>query len=166
MKGYFSIQIPTKSYIKAYIIAELGDNPVMRTDHRIGSRLYDLVSHTNERRTEFSNVRYNTLLKLYVSFHTFRQRGIILNETNIKNLNLFIEDEIKSRYRYMMDFYMKIFPNFKANDEFVRKQLGIDYDSWDYDSLKKDYYRYRKKNGGVLLHKRILVPSQHIDPAF
>ena len=95
MKGFVSVIIPTKSYIKAYVINQLGDWPKMTTRHEIGNKLYDLLAHkTNERKTEFSNKRYNATIKLFISIHTYRQRGCCLNETNIKNFNLFLEKKI------------------------------------------------------------------------
>lgn len=167
MKGYISIEIPTKKYIKAYLLSELGEKPVMNTENPIGSKLYDILSHiTNERRTEFSNVRYDARVKIYVSHHTFYHRGANLNETNIKNFNLFIENEIKSRYRMYMDFYITMLPSFEANLPQVRKHIGIDLEDWSDDSIKKDYYRYRLRTGKELFYKSNIMPSQHIDHAF
>lgn len=171
MKGYISIEIPTKRYIRAYLIKELGEQPVISTDHRIGNKLYDLLNHnTNERRTEFSNQRYNARMKLYVNYHIFFQRGATLNETNIKNFNLFVEDEIKSRYRMYMDFYISMFPSFERNLPQVRKHIGIDLEDWPCDSIKKDYYRYRLKTGKDLLYnsneERVILSPSSYDPAF
>lgn len=171
MKGYYPIEIPTKKYIKAYILHQLGDKPVINTQHRIGNKLYDVLTKTtNERRTEYSNVRYNTMIKVYVNHHIFNHQGGTLNETNIKNFNLFMEDEIKSAYRMLMDFYIDLLPSFEANLPEVRKRIGIDLDNWDTDSIKKDYYRYRKKTGKALLYKtsddRFVVPKKFMDPGF
>lgn len=170
MKGFFSIEIPTKKYIKAYVISELGAQPMMTTENRIGCKLYDLLSLTNERRTEFANVRYNAQMKIYVNYHVFKNRGVNLNETNIKNFNLFIENEIKARYRMCMDFYMGMFPNFQSNLKKVREVIGIDFEAWDDQSIQKDYYRYRLKTGKDLIYKsnadRIFVPLQNMDLAF
>lgn len=170
MKGYIPIEIPTKKYIKAYVRAQLGENPMMSTEHNIGSKFYDLLQHeTNERRTEFASARYNAKMKLYVSYHTFYQRGAFLNETNIKSFNIYLELQIKTRFRHYMDFYLEIYPNFSANLPAVRRHLGIDIEAWDDDSLQKDYYRYRKKNNRPLLYKNDeprVVFGRHLDPAF
>ena len=166
MKGYIPIEIPTKKYIKAYLLSELGEKPLMSTDNRIGSKLYDILCHTtNERRKEFSNVRYDSRLKIYVNHHVFNHRGGILNETNTKNFNLFVENEITERYRMYMDFYIQMMPSFEANLPQVRQHLGIDLEAWSDDSIKKDYYRYRVRNGMPLFYKSVL-PSQHIDFGF
>ena len=168
LTGYMPIEIPTKRYIKAYINSQMGEKPVMNTTTAIGSKFYDLLQHeTNEGKQRFSE--YNSRMKIYVSYHAFYHRGAFLNETNIKGFNSFVEAEIKSTFRMQMDFYLSIFPNFMANLPAVRKHIGIDIDHWDDDSMKKDYYRYRKRNGKPLLYKNsepISAFGRHLDPAF
>lgn len=163
MKGYIPVEIPTKRYIKAYIHFKLGEKPFMNTECNIGSKLYDVLNHkTNEEKTRFSNVRYNSSLRLYVSYHTFRQRGAFLNETNIRNFNLYVEGLIKDRFRLYMDFYISILPSFEANLPEVRKNLGIDIEEWSDDSMRKDYYRYRLYTGKPLFYDKkntATVPS-------
>ena len=168
LTGYIPIEIPTKKYIKAYVISQLGEKPVINVSTNIGSKFYDLLSHeTNEDKNRFAE--YNDSLKLYVNYHIFYHRGAFLNETNIKGFNSFVEAEIKNKFRHCMDFYLSIFPNFMANLPAVRKQLGIDIEAWDDDSMKKDYYRYRKRNNLPLLYKNdapISAFGRHLDPAF
>lgn len=155
MKGYIPIEIPTKKYIRAYIQNELGEFPIINQLHPIGNKLYDILQHkTNERRTEFPRKRYNTNMKVFVNYHIFYTRGAFLNETNIANFNLFLEREIKHRYRLYMDFYIDMFPSFEGNLPFVRERLGIDIEDWGDDSIKKDYYRYRLRTGKRLFYKK------------
>lgn len=150
MKGYIPIEIPTKSYIRAYIISKLGEKPLMNTETNIGCKLYDLLHHTtNEQRTKFSS-RYNSKIRIYISYSLFYHRGGVMNETNIKHFNLFLEEEIKSRFRFIMDFYIDVHPGFEHNLPAVRRWLGIDIEAWSDDSMKKDYYRYRKATRTVL----------------
>lgn len=170
MNGFIPIGLPTKKYIRAYVISQLGPKPVMNSDHHIGSKFYDLLTHeTNEDKSRFANSIYNAELKLYVSYHTFKHRGGFLNETNIKNFNLYVEREIKSRFYFHMDLYMDLLPNITANLPAVRKQLGIGIDDWDCDSIKKDYYRYRRKNDMGIFYKNGLTHvsgGRYLDPSF
>lgn len=170
LKGYIPVCIPTKRYIKSYVLSQLGPQPLMHGRHNIGAKFYDLLSHTtNKEANRFSNVRYNAQLKLFVSYHTFYHRGAFLNETNIKNFNIFLEKEIKSRFYSEMDFYLRVHPSFTANLPAVRESLGIDVDSWECDSMQKDYYRYRKKTGKPMLYTSGGADHLfgiHHDPAF
>jgi hypothetical protein len=91
MKGYIPVETPTKKYIRAFIIAELGQKPLICTKDLIGNKLYDILQYaTNERRNEFGTKRYDATIRVYISMHTFRQRGANLNETNFKNFNAFL----------------------------------------------------------------------------
>lgn len=165
---YIPVEIPTKRYIKAYLTAHFGEKPLMNTDSIVGSKLYDLLqSKRNERKSEFASKRYNATVRLLVSFHTFHHRGANLNETNIKNFNLFVENLIKEQFRMYMDFYIDILPSFEANLPAVRQKLGIIHDDdWMDDSIKKDYYRYRISIGKPLLYKKNVartVPSERVE---
>jgi hypothetical protein len=167
LKGYIGIEIPTKRYIAAYVKSQLGEQPIMNTEHMIGHKFYDLLQHqTNEDKTEFSAQYYEMKMKLYVNYGIFYKRGQYLNHTNIKNFNIFLEKEVKDKFRFYMDFMIEIVPNFKYNLPAVRKKLGIEEDAWDYDSMKKDYYRYRIRNKKPLLKLRSDYFGINQDAAF
>jgi len=155
LKGYIGIEIPTKRYIAAFVKSQLGDQPIMNTQHLIGHKFFDLLQHqTNEDMSEFAGQYYDVKMKLYVNYGIFSKRGQYLNHTNIKNFNIYLEKKIKEKFYFLMDFMIEIVPNFKYNLPAVRKKLGITDDDWDYDSMKKDYYRYRVRNGKPLLKVR------------
>jgi hypothetical protein len=145
MKGFVSIDIPTKPYIKAYVIHKLGPQLVIRNNaDTISSKLYDLLQHgTDEFASRPTSKMYTSKLRLFIPVQTFRKRGANINVTNLKNFNLFIEAEIKHWFYFIMDEYMSIHPNFMQNLPDVRRKLGIDLEAWSDDSMKKDYYRYR-----------------------
>lgn len=169
-KGWIPVEIPTKKYIKAYIVSQLGEKPMMDRDHPIGKKLEDVLQHkTNERKVEFSK-RYNASIRIYIHRGLFRQRGANLNETNIKNFNLFVETMIKHRFYQLMDDFIEVLPSFEANLPEVRRRLSIDIEDWSDDSMKKDYYRYRLSKGKPLLYNKIItrsVPSEKLtDAAF
>ncbi len=145
--GYVPVEIPTKKYIAAYIRHVLGNRPVMRKDTTIGSKLFDLLQHSaDERKLQFST-RYNAKIKIYIPYRTFCHRGCFMNSTNTMNFNLYVEAEIKDKYRTLMNLFVESLPSFEANLPQVRKAIGICEEAWDYESIKKDYYRYRKRNG-------------------
>jgi hypothetical protein len=159
MQGYIPVEIPTKKYVKAYIIAKLGARPAMNMHSTIGQKLYDVLEHkSNERKTEFSNERYNTRIKIYISKHTFINRGCYLNETNIKNFNIFVERELKTTFRLLMDHYIEVLPSFEAHLPALRKKIGIDIEDWSDDSIRKDYYRYRQKENLPPLYNKNISP--------
>lgn len=167
MKGFISIEIPTKNYIKAYIQSLHGPDPIMSKDHKLGEKLFDVLQHsTNADKLDFATRFYTTTIKLYIPMHMFRNRGANLNETNIRNFNLFVEKEVKDRFNFLMDTYIEILPSFEGNLPTVRQKLGIDVEEWSDDSIKKQYYRYRISNKKALLKPRkspVTVPSERVE---
>lgn len=152
MKGFVPVEIPTKKYIKAYVHSSFGEYPVLDRYNIIGHKLYDILCHsTNERLDQFKSMYYTEKMRIYIPIRTFRKRGAFLNHTNIKNFNLFIEQFLKERFYHIMDDLIEALPSFEMNLPEARRRLGIDIDSWSDDSMKKDYYRYRIRNGKPLL---------------
>lgn len=156
MRGYVSVDIPTKKYIRAYIIAQLGTPPVMNTEHVIGAKLFDLLQHsTNEERNQFGLLQYNDVVRVKITYHTFAQRGCNLNETNVKNFNLFLQHLIKEKMRFLLDFYIEQTGSFTTALELIReKHLLISDDDWETETIKKDYWRYRQRLGRPLLYRK------------
>lgn len=161
MQGFISVDIPTKPYIKAYVLSKLGPQPRMTTDgDTIAHKLYDVLQHkTNERGKRFNNSMYTATLRIYIPINTFKKRGSNLNETNLKNFNLYIEREIKYRFHQLMDDLLEYLPCFENNLPEVRRKLGIDLEAWADDSMKKDYYRRRIRMGQKLLYNKTSSPN-------
>lgn len=155
-KGYIPIDIPTKKYIAAYVRAQLGSYPVMSSDNHIGNKMQALLNRkklTNEERNRFANSRYNTTMRVYISRRTMLRKGKYLNETNIKELNSYIEGLVKDKFYFIMDFYIDLLPSFYSNLPEARRQLKIDDDEWDDESMRMDYYRHRVRTGKKKFYK-------------
>lgn len=160
MKGFVSITIPTKPYIKAYIVHRLGAYPVMNRESHIGSKFCDLLEHaTNEEKAKYSNARYTAELRIRITVSMHRQRGCNINHTNIKNFNRYMEEKIKEILYDTMDEYIELLPSFEANLPAVRKKLGIDIEAWADDSIRKDYYRHRLAKKLPPLYSKTFTPT-------
>jgi hypothetical protein len=156
MKGFISIEIPTKRYIAAYLHFNLGRDLIMVQGDRIGDIVYDLLQRklSDVDADELHNQRYNEKIKLFISKRAFTRRGGFLSHKSIKSFNKQIEFEIKFSFRLHMDLYIEMSPSFEANLPKVRDTLGIDMEAWDDDSMRKDYYRYRKETGKALFYNK------------
>lgn len=156
MRGYSAIAIPTKPYIKAYILFMLGEKPVVHPKcFVLGSKVYEVLRHsTNPIGTRKLSKHFCVTFNLYIPFALMRAKGKNLNLTNLVNLNRFLEKVIKDRFYELMDEAMEIVPNFRSNLPEVRRKIGISETIWSTDTMRKDYYRYRKKMS-VLKEKRI-----------
>lgn len=158
MKGYICIEIPVKPYSRAYVKHLVGDTLTIRRDgHSIEIKLLDLLQHPeNKNNNHHYNLGdYKARLKAMISSRDFKERGNALNESNLRIFNAYIERKCKERFYELMDDAVQIFPMFEKNLPAIRKRMGIDVEDWADDSMKKDYYRYRKKNGMPLLYQKI-----------
>ncbi|CAN5397433.1 hypothetical protein BH11BAC5_BH11BAC5_48590 [soil metagenome] len=155
IKEYFiPIDINTKPYVKAYIIHKLGSQPKLRSKgpkiESIGNKLFDLLQHkTNERGARKNDTRYTAILRIYIPTGLFKKLGQNLNETNLKQLNLFIELEVKQLFCNLMDDLMCHLPSFINNLPEVRRKLEIEPSQWSTEAMKQVYYRRNKNFKGA-----------------
>lgn len=157
------LELPTKKYIKAYLISQFGEKPLLNTRTSFGSLLYDLLSHKPEESfREPKNYGFDTMMKIYINSNVYYHRGAFISLESIKKINEFIQADIKNRFHFYMDFYIETLPSFEANLPSVRERIGIGIDAWDSDSMKKDYYRYRMRTGRPLLYKKSKPFKLHI----
>lgn len=159
MKGYFPVDIPTKKYIRAFIYKELTQKPLLNNESIIGNKLHDLLQHkTNEQGSRITSKHYDCIIRVYVTKYVFKQRGANLNATNVKNFNLFMQHLVKQQVRFLLDLFMKQTGSITASLAMARKEMQIDIEDWDCESIKKDYYRWRhKKMYGYYTVKKSLL---------
>ena len=163
MKGYVSVEIPVKPYIKAFMRRELDPEfKLTPSVHVIYNKLYDLLERHQNPDMVDAKCKYGEKVKIFVPLAIFRRRGCNLNHTNIRSFNRFVEGLIKHRFHRLMDDLIDIHPTFDGNLPHVRRRLGIDLEAWSDDSMKKDYYRSRLKRKLPLLYKNfaVSVPSE------
>lgn len=158
-EGYVPVDIPTKKYIKAYVLHKLGPKPYMdNQSSSIGDKLHDLLQHNlKDSASRFESKLYKETLRIYVPVNLYRKKAHHLNKENIKNFNLFIEAELKDHFHFMMDYIVTVLPNFTSNLPEIRRKLGIDVEAWKDDSMKKDYYRYRLRNNKSVEYTKLFV---------
>lgn len=152
-------EMPTRTDINNFLKSIYSKEEISVNAQTLSAIINKLMVHkSNERKKEFST-RYDTNLKVYIPQHVFNHRGDALNETAVKDLNVFIEKQIKKEFRFLMDQWIEILPNFMTHLPQLRRKLGIDIEAWDDDSMRKDYYRYRKAKGLPPLYDKISARS-------
>ena len=160
MAKIIGIEIPIKRYCKAYLLHHYGARPLMNTKTGVGNKFIDLLSHTAKTNdTPIIEKVYPESVKLYISYFTYRHRGGFIHNEQIQSFNFFLEETIKRTYRQAMDVYIEIIPSFESNLGKVREIIGISEDAWENESIKKDYYRYRKRTGLPLLYNTKNSPA-------
>ena len=157
MKGYISVDVPTKRYIKAWLIKNFGDRPAMTSSNLVGSMLHAFLNrHQDQRATMFATSIYESSVKLLIPYHVFKNHGHNLNKTNITDFNNFLQHLIKSDMRFYLDFYVEHGYKLKDAIDMVQVKLGLGEDDLPAETIQKDYFRYRqKKNMSMLKGKKV-----------
>lgn len=155
MKGYLPVVIPVKQYSKAYIENKIGTPIILdrRRKHSIIEKLVDYLEKDASPVSDKIRKQYNAEIKLWLTYKQFRKLGETLRGQNLLNFNNFVESRIKEEMRFLFDEAWKILPSFECHLPEVRESLGISIEDWPDDSIKKDYYRYRKREGLLILRK-------------
>ena len=167
MRGYVEISISVKPYIKAFILHELGEEKIIlhRNRNFIHLKLYDLLQHRQNGKKSEAPCNYGEKLNIFLPVDTFKRRGHNLNHSNVKSFNRFIEKMVKYRAFTLLDDFIELVPSIEAHLPEVRKRLNIDVEAWSDDSLRKEYYRYRKSKNKPNIYTTFgrLVPSEKVD---
>ncbi len=161
-KKFVTIEIPTKPYCKQYIENKIGTNPIFinnRESDTVSKKFYDLLLITvNENKNRFVSDFYTAKLRIRIPLNVYKKYSKQINETNIKNFNLFVQAEIKDRFYFVMDVFQESLPCVHNNLPAARRHLGITADTWKDNSMLKDYYRYKKmKDNANKIEKKFRV---------
>lgn len=151
-----SLELRTKPYVHAYLISQMGAKPVMNGKTNIGAMLLTLLQRAPGKNDlkMLSRERYSATTKVYISKHTYGHSGCHITDINLRAFNLYVEQELKKTFRTYMDMFILINPSFHDNLPGARKHIGVDFEDWNDDSIRKDYYRYRKAAGLPGLYKK------------
>lgn len=156
MKGYVPVEIPVKRYVKAFI--ERNHSSPIMFDRRNKSAIIEKIFDYLERDQAIEIIpkhlwEYKYTIKVYLTNDQFHRRGAWLNSSNIRNFNSFAETLIKERFRLLMDEAWKVSPGFDCHLPSILRALNLTSEDWDYEAIKKDYYRYRLRNDMPILQK-------------
>ena len=154
IEAFTKIEIPTKPYIMRYLQHRFDTAvPVLTENDLFGKKLVEILSKKrNDRNTEVA--KYSTTMIVGLNKRMFLLWGWSISPTGIKSFNDHVEDLLKEICRNYLD--VKIECGFKLVDaiEDFRKKYEIEDEYWDFESIKKDYYRYRQRNDGKLLYNK------------
>lgn len=152
---FVKINIPTKRYLKAFLQNRFGEELLLSHHDPYGKCLYVLLSD-NRKRKDMQPISGDYKEEMNVSLHrdAFRHYGFSISKTGVRAFNTFVEELFKEMVHSYIDGRLEVKPKLKDAIADMRIYFKIDDDDWDYESIKKDYYRYRKRNGKALLYEK------------
>lgn len=147
----FTTAIPVKPYVRKYLENCFGTPVLMRKDSAIGMYFYQLVDDPTERRnSEYGGFQDQVLIT--ITEDVFLRKGCVLTDTNIIRFNNFVEEHLKMQLRIMIDTLIE-FQEVKIKDAImvVYDKFNMDETVLPYETLKKDYYRWSKRQDALPL---------------
>jgi len=138
--------IPVKPYVRKHLENKFGNPVMLRQDSAIGKYFYQLLEDPSRGRDrQYSE--YTDLVTIRIPEKVFLHRGCMLTDTNITNFNSFVEDQLKQHLRLMIDILLEFNEvEIKEAILIVYHKFNLDETVLPYETIKKDYYRYRKRS--------------------
>ena len=149
------IEIPTKLYIKRYLQVKYGETTLLTRKCLEGSFLYELLEDPRQdRNTEVGT--YAHILKVSLPDRVLLRKGFYLTPTQLANWNSWMERYIKAEMRSHIDLMLRHNPAIEIRHAISDYQelYQLHDDFFPFDSIKKDYYRYRLRIKGEIRRRR------------
>jgi hypothetical protein len=155
-KGFFSITIQTKPYLKKYLESLYGAPLMFTTENSFGIIVDALLTRPAEDHHSATEIKqrfdkYDTPLEFYMPVRNlFKRKGFAITERQTISLNKFFEKQFCEQLLTWCEMGVIYNVEFKKNiQEFCwRHKILIGEESDDditFDSLKQKEYRSRKK---------------------
>jgi len=161
----FTISVPVKPYVKRFLEINYGSPVDFSKDPKALKTFRNLLRKPSTRfDTKYPDSRiYNKPeVEIYISEDDFYRYGWELTKTNITAFGKYFEENVKFFMRTVVGVYTGIGLPLKDSILKFQEKYGFDEDTWNYDSIKKDYYR--KGHKFKINYNEIII--QKIDQLF
>jgi len=145
----FIVTVPVKPYIKRYLENNYG-SPVDFRNHPRENELFKrmLKKPCNEANHMYKNelLRQTAEVEITISDRDFYRHGWELSKTDIVSFGKHFEKNVKLLMRTVVSTYVC---HGMAVDKSIAKfqtQYKMEEEYWSFDSIKKDFYRFRDNN--------------------
>lgn len=150
-----SVKLVTKAHIKAYLINNFGEKPLIDCKHIFHNYLLLCYSHSLTYKMDDLN-RNSVEMNIYITPDDYNRYGCWLNARQMHFFNCHAEDYMKSLVIAMADTYLEVHPQPKLKNalEYALRQIKLTDEDWDMETVTKFYYRHRKYTGKPLLYNK------------
>jgi hypothetical protein len=156
-KGFFSVTIQTKPYLKKYLQSLYGDPLIFTTHNSFGIIAEALLTRPLEDHNSQEVLRqrfdkYTTQLTFFVpKRNLLKRKGFTVTPPHILSLNKFFEKQFCEHLLHWCEMGVVYKVEYKKNiEDFCwRHKISIGEEADDditFDALKKKEWRFRKKN--------------------
>jgi len=144
----FTISVPVKPYIKRFLELNYGSPVDFNKDpkaRRVFRNLLRKPSIRYDYRYPDSLLYNKPEVEIYISEDDFYRYGWELSKTNIIAFGKYFEDNAKFFMRTAVGIYSGLGLPLNISIVKFQENFGFDEDTWNYESIKKDFYRNGKK---------------------
>ena len=152
------IEIPVKLYIKRYLNVKYGEPARLTRKELEGSFLYELIEDPRQERDKEVG-SFGHALTVQLPDRVLMRKGYYLTPTQVSNFNSFMERFIKVEMRSHIDMILRKQPDTEIRHAIYDYQqlYELSDDFFPFDSIKKDYYRYRVRSKGEIRIRKSTV---------
>jgi len=171
-RGFFSITIQTKPYLKKYLQSLYGEPLMFTTDNSFGIIVESLLTRPTEDHHSAVELKqrfdkFTAPLEIFIpNRYLFKRKGFAITDRHTISLNKFFEKQFSEQLLSWCEMGVIYEVEFKKNiEDFCwRHKINIGEEADDditFDALKKKEWRFRKKKQEKLKESAPpLVPSQ------
>lgn len=142
MANQFTVTIPAKSYVKAYLENTCGVPVNLRCLPEIQSELLRALERKTTRYENKDLYHYTEEVTIVISGDNFYRYGWEMNKTQVGEFNRYVERKIKTIMRsYVAMHKMVGIPTATSIRDFQEK-FNLHEQVWPFESIKKDFNRH------------------------
>lgn len=145
----FVVAIPVKPYVKRFIEVNYGLPADFSHDQdlsRLVNRCLKKPDTRYEKKYDQGICTYTETLEILISQDQFYRYGWEFSKTDVVAFGQEVESSAKTLMRSMVGVYHAIGLPINVSIEKFQTRFGFDEDVWNYQTIKKDFYRNGTKN--------------------
>lgn len=154
------VLLKTKKHIKAYLISNFGEFPVIDSKSIFHNHFLFCLAHRLLRDMD-KCIEYTESCKLYITRDDYERYGCWLNKKQAHLFNEHVDTMMKSEIVIRIQMHMEYNEKATLNSAILDslKRMGLTDEDWNPESIVRYYHRYRQRKGMPLLYDKKINKS-------
>lgn len=151
--GQVSVELKTKPHVKAFLLNNFGERPMIDSTHIFHNFLLLCLTHSLTYRID-DVPEYPETMKIYITKNDYNLYGCWMNPRQMQLFNGHVDHSMKMLLTAHTDTYLAHKPNALLKDALLYSlgEMKIDEDDWSLETITKYYYRSRQNRNKPLLY--------------
>lgn len=144
MAERFTIKIPCKPYVRAFLELNCGDPADLARLQRLFKEFKNCLSKKPEHREASTVANYTDVVTIIIPADMFYRHGWEMNKENLLDFNRAAEQQVKFFMRQFISINNSVGVPVSESIKEFQDRFGFTESIWNYESIKKDYDRNGK----------------------